>query len=164
MEGGAVAARSSGCVEVVGSPQDRVVGIVDVASQAVAAPGCRQELHRPARAGGAVVAQPVEPGLDEVDGGEYPAADAKATLGGAVVAKQPSGRRSAAGPEAATAARGRQPDESPAGGNQVAGLGRERARQEGDHTPRQARVIGEEDVNSLVVEGPQDDLARRALA
>src|SRR3954454_16983501 len=103
MEGGAVAARSSGCVEVVRSPQDRVVGIVDVASQAVGAPGGRQELHRAARAGRAGVAQPVEPGFDEIDGGEDPAADAEAMLGGAVVAKQPSGRRSAARPEAATA-------------------------------------------------------------
>src|SRR4051794_14899768 len=162
MEGGAVAARRAGCVEVVRSPQDRVVGIADVASQAVGAPGGREELHRPARAGRAVAPQPVEPGLDEIDGGEDTAADAEATLGGAVVAKQPSGRRSAAGPEAATAARRRQPDERPAGGHQVAGLGRERAWQEADHTPRQARAIGEEDVNSLVIEGPQLDLARRA--
>src|SRR3712207_8964776 len=57
-------------VEVVRGAEDRVVRVVHVAAHAVGPPRRRDELHRPLRAGAAVVLQPAERRLDHVDRGE----------------------------------------------------------------------------------------------
>ena len=63
--------------------------IVDVAAEPVGAPGRRQELHRPLRAGRARRTQLAERGLDEVHRGQHLPGDAEAALRLAVVAEQP---------------------------------------------------------------------------
>src|SRR4051794_34118676 len=101
-----VRARRPVGVQVVGGAEDRVVGVADVSAEAVGAPGGGHELHRPAGAGGALVAQPSEAGLDEVDRGQYLPADAEAPLGARVVRPQLRGRRGLGGADPRVAVAG----------------------------------------------------------
>ena len=149
-------------VQVVRGAEDRVVRVVDVAAHAVRRPGRRDELHRPLRAGGAVVPHPAEGALDEVHRGQDLPADAEAALRLAVVPEQDAGGLRRAGAEAAPRLRRGERRELTPGTDRGASVGGDPARQAGEHGARRARPAAQEAVDALLVEGVERRRPRAA--
>ena len=139
--------------------------VVDVAAETVGAPGCRQELHRPLRAGRARGAKLAERGLDEVHRGQDLPGDGETALRLAVVAQQPIRRLGLPGAERRERQprRRREPHEGSPRGEHVAGVSGE-ARREAARPPRRRTPAARGQAPDTAAAGGAPRAAARAAA
>ena len=154
VEGAAEIVRRVVRVKVVRRSEDRVGGIVDVATEAVRAPGRRHELHRALRPGDARLAQPAERGLDHVHGREHVPRHPEAALGPPVGLLELRRRTRGTRAEGRERPRRGQPHELGAGKHVVPHLRGKAGRQ------RRDRRRGEAQLRPLEVEHRAREVAR----
>src|SRR5439155_22466852 len=156
----AVVARCTVRMQVVRRAEDRIAWIANVAAEPVSAPRRRHELHGTLGARGAVVAELVERALDEVDCGENIPRHPESTLCVAVVTEQGRRRQRRSGSETFRVRDRRQAPELTLCGQIHPHPPGDPGRNESERRARQTGATGEQELDPLVVERVEGDLAR----